>query len=168
MRKRKKIVWGAMLLLLAVMAGFVAFVEIVSAPVREENRAAVLEAYNSTVLMKAIKAERFVGDQPYTVIWGEDKLGRPLLVWVGEDRIHAEYADHGISRDELKAKVAALYPDITILRMTPGILGEEYIWEVYSKRTGPDGKRHYYYDYFRFSDGEHLETYWLDRFHFNG
>lgn len=123
-----------------------------------EQRAAVLTAYEKTVLSKAVKVERFVAEKPYTVITGEDKIGQPVYVWVGQDEIHTEMGSAGIDAAQAEAKVKAAYPEAKVLRTTPGIRSGQLVWEVFYKLQ-PEGKpEQHFYDYYAFKDGQAIDT----------
>jgi len=106
--------------------------------------------------------ERFVGDQPISVVtgvYGEEQV--PAIAWLwGEDGAHVERLDAGISREDLKARVLRERPDMRLLRITPGKLGAEYVWEVYYEIQDAGASRKHY-EYYRFRDGVKIETYRL-------
>ncbi|HZG85284.1 hypothetical protein [Paenibacillus sp.] len=108
--------------------------------------------------------ERFVGDQPITVVtgvYGEGEERTPVIAWLwGEDGAHVERLDAGVAREELKARVLRERPEARLLRIAPGKLGEEYVWEVYYEVQEDEASRKYY-EYYRFRDGAKLETYRL-------
>lgn len=111
-------------------------------------------------LREVRSVERFIGDQPYSVVFGTDANGEDVIVWIWADGSHAERQDAGLSREEVQSLAASENPAKRFLRLTPGKLGEEYVWEVYYSLDTPDGPRKFY-DFYRFSDGTKLETYRL-------
>lgn len=162
MRKRWKWLLGAGALLTVAMAGLNVLYHTISANEWSAQRAAVISAYEKTVLTKAVKVERFISDKSYTVITGENKLGQPLYVWVGDHEMRTEMASNGISMAEAEAKVLAAHPSATILRATPGIMNGKLVWEVFYKLT-PEGQKReqYFYDYYQFQDGASIDTWRL-------
>ncbi|WP_281887018.1 DUF5590 domain-containing protein [Paenibacillus sp. YYML68] len=126
------------------------------------QRAAVQTAYEKTVLVKTHKVERFVGDQAYTVITGEDKVGRRLYVWVGDEGLRTELAANGLDIEAVKAKVLEKQPRARVLRVTPGIQGDRLIWEVFYKLI-PEGQsdEQHFYDYYTFYEGSWIDTWRL-------
>ncbi|PZE21907.1 DUF5590 domain-containing protein [Paenibacillus xerothermodurans] len=126
------------------------------------QRTAVLTAYEKTILTKVNKVERFVGEKPYTVIQGEDKIGHKMIVWVGEDSLHTQMASEGLAVENVEPLVLARQPGAEVLRSTPGILNGMFVWEVfYNVSSEESGDDRYYYDYYNFKDGSHIDTYRL-------
>ncbi|WP_054800084.1 DUF5590 domain-containing protein [Paenibacillus sp. EPM92] len=162
MRKRWKWSLSAAAILIVAAVGFNWLYRAVSADEWTVQRAAVISAYEKTVLTKAVKVERFISDKSYTVITGENKLGQPVYVWVGENEIRTEMAASGIPMSEAAAKVTAKHPSATILRATPGIMNDKPVWEVFYKLTpeGQDREQHFY-DYYQFQDGAWIDTWRL-------
>lgn len=125
-----------------------------------EQRAAVLKAYDQTILYTATDVKPFVGDRPYMVVYGRDKLDKDMMVWVSEKDVHVEYATDGISAQDASDKVTARDPGNRVIRVSAGTLFDDYVWEVYYRKKEDDGY-HYYYDYYRFSDGQFIDTFRL-------
>ncbi|WP_284640151.1 cell wall elongation regulator TseB-like domain-containing protein [Paenibacillus silviterrae] len=126
------------------------------------QRAAVQQAYEKTILAKADKVERFVGDQIYTVIQGKDKIGQPVIVWVSENDIRTEMASSGITSEQAKQGLLSQQPDAEILRIQPGILDGQPVWEVFYKREPEGEKEKHYYTYYKFTDGSLIDTWRLN------
>jgi len=125
------------------------------------QRAAVQTAYQKTILAKADKVGRFVGDKPYTVIQGENKIGQKMIVWVGDNEIYAQMAADGVTADQIKAAVLAHQADAEIVRLLPGVLNGALVWEAFYKVESEEDGERYYYDYYSFKDGTMLDTYRL-------
>jgi uncharacterized protein YpmB len=126
------------------------------------QRSAVQTAYEKTILTKAIKMDRFVGEKPYSVIQGEDKIGNKVVVWVGDDNIYTQMASEGLSVEEIKMTVLSRHPEAEIVRLMPGILNGNFVWEAFYKVAPEDsGNGRYYYDYYLFKDGTYIDTYRL-------
>lgn len=129
----------------------------------KEEDAAVERAKQETNLTEADQVEEYIGDEPYTVIYGKDRDGKKIIVWVGKDEIKTKYSGEGVSKTQLKHIVLKREPGADILRMTPGVtkaVYEPYIWEVFYKK--PQEKR-YYYGIYRFENGEWLRNYKLSK-----
>lgn len=125
-----------------------------------EAEAAAVEKLN---IQDVTEAKRFIGDQPYTVLFAKNPAGEKVVVWVSDEGLHMEKASSGLTHDEVKQRALADAPGKHILRIIPGKLRDEYVWEVfYTKRE--DGSTRHYYDYYRFSDGEKLDTYRLAKY----
>jgi uncharacterized protein YpmB len=157
---RSKWFWGTILSVALLAVVSVRLFQTIHAQEWQEEDIAVNIAYHKTAMVQATKAEPYVGEQPYTIVFGTDKLGQQLIVWVGTDRIHSEYAKDGIPMDELQARWQEDDLGKQLLRVTPAELNGEYGWEMYYKKT-EDGKDKFYYDYLRFRDGSLIDTYRL-------
>lgn len=128
---------------------------------REETRAkeAVLR---ETDLVKIDRVETFHGEKAMSIVFGENQEGNSMIVWVTKDEVHPEYTADGVTGQAMKEKVLQEKPNSEILRIVPGTYNGQYAWEVFYKVREKDGKRHYY-DYYRFQDGEWLDTYRLSK-----
>lgn len=126
------------------------------------QRTDVQTAYQKTILTKASKVERFVGEQTYTIIHGEDKIGQKLIVWVGGNQIYSQMVADGVAAEGIKAITLTRQPTANIKRMVPGVWNGNLVWEVFYKtdaeESNPD---RYYYDYYAFKDGAWMDTYRL-------
>jgi uncharacterized protein YpmB len=111
--------------------------------------------------LKEIHAvERFVGDRPYSIVSGTNAADEDVIVWMWGDELHSKRQDAGLSREEMKALALKENPAKELLRITPGKLNDEYVWEVFYTLRSDKGTRKYY-DFYRFTDGVKIETYRL-------
>lgn len=161
MRSKKKIIGGALLAVFALLLGLYIFADSIIAKEWDDKKEAVLKAYQESMLVKAERVEPFVGAEPYIIVYGEDKLGKKMIVWVSDTETHSEYESAGVSSDSVRDKLMAQDPSTDIIRITPGKLENDYVWEAYYERKQADGKTGHFYDYYRFSDGGHIDTYRL-------
>lgn len=157
MGNKKMMLLAAFLAVIACMFGTFLFLNTITSGNWQEERDAVKAAFADTMLAKADKVEPFVGHEPYMIVFGEDKIGHKMIVWVSQDERHAAYESEGISKEAVTAKVTAADSANKVIRATPGKLDAEYVWEVYYERAQEDGV-HRFYDYYRFSDGALLDT----------
>jgi len=126
----------------------------------DENSKAVETAYEKTILTKATKVESFYGDETFKVVYGEDKIGQPVLVWVSDKDVHTEMVSEGFTEAQVRETMLKKGADLQIMRILPGKLGDEYVWEVFYKKQDDSGTR-YFYDYYKFKDGTYMDTYRL-------
>lgn len=161
MRSKKKVIAGALLAVVIILSGLYIFTDSIISGEWKDKEQAVLRAYKETPLVEALRAESFVGEEPYIIVFGLDKLGKPMIAWVSESAVQSKYETEGVSREAVEELVRAGNPEAQIIRITPGVFEEELVWEVYSSREQADGKSGHYYDYYRFADGELLDTYRL-------
>lgn len=160
MRINKKYVWSAIAALCVLIFLFFRSVDAVISREWDDKQRAVQIAYRQTMMAEADRVEPFVGEHPYQIVFGKDKLGQRMIVWVSDAEVHAAYASEGISENDLRSKLKQLDPTVQIIRVTPGKLGDDYVWEAYYKLI-ENAEEEYYYSYYRFSDGAHLDTYHL-------
>jgi uncharacterized protein YpmB len=125
-----------------------------------ENTKAVETAFERTILAKATTVESFYGDEPYQVIFGEDKIGQKVIVWVSNKEVHTEMSADGFTEQQVREVMSKKGPENEILRIMPGKMQNKYVWEVFYKKNDPTGMR-YFYDYYNFQDGTYIDTYRL-------
>lgn len=126
------------------------------------QRMAVQTAYKKTILAKVMKVERFVGDKSYTVIYGEDKIGQPVYVWVADDEIRTEMGSAGWNADQAEAMLMSKHPQADVLRVMLGIQDGQPVWEVFYKmKTEEASSDQYFYEYYTFKGGQSLDTWRL-------
>ncbi|MEC0232197.1 cell wall elongation regulator TseB-like domain-containing protein [Paenibacillus alba] len=121
---------------------------------------AVETAYEKSIMTKATKVDFFYGDEPFQIVYGEDKIGQDLIVWVSDKEIHSEMANEGFTEEQVRDIMLKKGQDFEVQRVMPGKLGQDYVWEVFYKRQ-EDGGTRYFYDYYKFKDGQYLDTYRL-------
>lgn len=114
-------------------------------------------AYELTDLRQSEQVEFFAFAESYIVVSGKDEEGRDMIVWVGDEIIHQEYTDNGIGRNNIRIAVNEANPNNQIIRITPGKYKNDWAWEVHYEREEAGGVRQYY-DFYRFTDGELLNT----------
>ncbi len=123
----------------------------------QEENAAKRIAIEQAGLTEVDKATKHVWDQISWVIQGKDSQGREQMVWVVGDQATIEPVEAGIAKEKIEAKVLKDKPDARIIRIIPGLLNGERIWEVFYSRE--ESVRKYYYEFYRFSDGSFITIY---------
>lgn len=126
----------------------------------KSKSAAVETAYEKSLITKATKVDFFYGDEPFQIVYGEDKIGQSVIAWVYGNEVHTEMAAEGFPEAQVREAVLKKDPGFVIERVMPGKLGQDYVWEVFYKKKDDSGTR-YYYDYYKFKDGTYLDTYRL-------
>ena len=157
----KKVIWLSGLLLILLIVATVAFYRSIQNDYYAENDRAAQIALAQTSLTRADHVDYFTGDDIYRIVYGVNESGDKLIVWVSEDDVHEALVSDGITRDAVRAAVKERYGKADILRIVPGKFKEDYVWEAYFARE-EDGQRRFYYDYYRFTDGERLDTYQIN------
>jgi uncharacterized protein YpmB len=125
-----------------------------------DGASAVETAYQKSILAKATKVEAFYGDKPLKIIFGEDKIGQKVIVWVSDNDVHSEMAAEGFTEEQVRSLMLGKDPNFELLRVMPGMIEGKYVWEVFYKKKLDTGTR-YYYDYYNFKDGTYIDTYRL-------
>jgi uncharacterized protein YpmB len=104
--------------------------------------------------------DSFYGDEPFQIVYGEDKIGQKVVVWVSGHEVHTEMAAEGFTEDQVRETMFKKDPGFEILRIMPGKKAGDYVWEVFYKKKDDSGTR-YFYDYYTFSSGTYIDTYRL-------
>jgi uncharacterized protein YpmB len=159
MLTKKKTIIGSIAIFSLLLFGLSQFFQTIQASAWSEERQAVDTAYQKTIMAKATKVDVFVGTQTYQIVYGEDAIGQPIIVWIGESEIHTEYAADGLKEKDLRTKFAEKEPTAKLLRTMPGKLNATFVWEVFYEKKGTSGKVNYYYDYVTFKEGTFIDTY---------
>lgn len=148
----------AVLLLLAIR-----FYRTIQTPLWTALSQAEQAALDELGIVQVLSSERFIGDKPYTVLtatYAAQEAEEEVVIWMWEDRIHMERQEDGVTREQIRSAALGENPAKRLLRITPGVLYGEYVWEVFYELASDEGTRKYY-DYYRFSDGKKIETYRL-------
>ncbi|MBD2845121.1 DUF5590 domain-containing protein [Paenibacillus sp. IB182496] len=129
----------------------------VQAGVWAEEREVRELAMESAGLTQVNDVTKHVWDQTAWVVRGIDTDGRDVWVWLVEGEVQTLRAEESVTAARARELAEAQYPDARVLRVLPGLLGEEKAWEVYFHMNGES--RTYHYAFYRFSDGAYLTTY---------
>lgn len=125
---------------------------------REQAKAA---AAAQAGLVQIDSVQSFNGDAAYLVVTGSNAQQEKLIVWLGPDETHIEKASAGVNADQARAALVKRAPNAEVLRIVPAKLHNDYAWELFYRRPEPSGESRYYYDYVKFADGAHIDTYRL-------
>ncbi|GIP25638.1 hypothetical protein J23TS9_07680 [Paenibacillus sp. J23TS9] len=161
LKNKKTWIFLGILLLLLLGFGSYRYYIYVTQDIRAEETAAILKAKQDTSLVKVTEAEKSVWDTICWAIEGLDKENRPIMVWVtmdengkvksGEGAVHEELLSNGLSEAQIKEKIQKEIPDLDKMRLLPGTYNGEYAWQLFYR-----SKDHYYYQFYRFSDGQSI------------
>ncbi|GIQ67598.1 hypothetical protein DUZ99_11035 [Xylanibacillus composti] len=151
-------VWSAVIAAAAaILFAVVWYYNLIQRPLWDEQQAARKLALEQTPITEITSIETFSGAESYQIVFGTDEAGTEWIVWAGKEELHAEKADDGWARNQIRLMMQENEPEAELIRIVPGVWKDEYVWEVYYLKRESRGKRHYY-DYYRFSDGEKLTT----------
>lgn len=124
----------------------------------EQQAVEIALAHSSLAIVDQVA--HYAGDAPYVIVFGRDEAEEPLIVWVGGGEVHERKAADGIAESRLRELLEEQSGPVEPIRLTPGVWNGQLVWEAFYKKEETDGF-HYYYDYYRFSDGTWLDTYRL-------
>ncbi|MBJ6363572.1 DUF5590 domain-containing protein [Paenibacillus sp. GCM10012307] len=123
----------------------------------KQEREAEQVAAKAAGLVQITSATKHIWDQIAWVVKGTDESGQEKIVWVVGDKADSVLASSGVSKEQITKNVQSIKPDADIIRVQPGLLDGEKIWEVFYKRHETIDK--YYYEFYRFTDGSFVTIY---------
>ncbi len=153
----KKKIAVAVLIFLVLIALLIWVYNLVQAKHWQEQNHAENLARQKAGLVHEDAVDWFSGDGSYIIVFGRDRNNQKMIVWVGNNELHKEAAKDGLSKADVVGKVSRAYPGAVMIHAVPGKYVGDYVWEAYFKVT-KQGKTNYYYQYYKFSDGELLDT----------
>jgi uncharacterized protein YpmB len=157
-----KIAWLCAAVVVAVVLAAALYYMAVQRPLWNERERAARLALSETPLESIDRTYVFNGEASYQVMIGKDRDGREWIVWVDDEGgVLTAAMDEGISEQEVRNLLRERHPEADVLRAVPGFKDGETVWEVYYRQRDKEGGTRLYYDYYRFRDGEWLETYTL-------
>ncbi|OPA81482.1 hypothetical protein BVG16_04010 [Paenibacillus selenitireducens] len=120
-------------------------------------------AIETNALKKVTSVQKSVWEDVYYIVNGVNDQDQNMVVWVNQKgtSIHAEQANAGMSKEAIQNKLLSKAPNAEIISAVPTIWEQQYAWQVFYKDKSEDGNMRYYYDFYRFRDGEYLTTYTL-------
>lgn len=159
--KKRRFILISLLGLAFILFGLHRFYVYAHTDVWNEDAVAVQKAKEQTDLVTVNRVDSFVWDDPYRIIFGENKAGESMIVWVGTNSVHAELQKNGRTREQLKEQILKEKTDISLMRLTPGYFQGQYVWEAFYKEKDKEGDTRFNYDFYRFADGSFIETVYL-------
>src|SRR5690554_5581002 len=94
----RKWIWSIVGVIVCLLMLFLWFYNTVKEDFDKAERKAIQWAYELTSLTEVDRVEFFAGATNYTIVFGNDKDGEDLLVWVSDEIIHEEKASDGVSQ----------------------------------------------------------------------
>ncbi|GAB2692077.1 DUF5590 domain-containing protein [Paenibacillus thermoaerophilus] len=123
-----------------------------------EEAAAERRALEETPLVEAEKIVPFYGKELMMVVHGKTESGQPGYAWVTDSEVRFARADEGVAESFVRAETIRRQPSADIRRVSLGMYRGWHAWEVLYTAEDGSGQTRTYYDYYRFNDGELLET----------
>jgi len=153
--RRAGLVVGAVLVLLAAAGGWI--YNQIQSGFNTESELAMERALTETTLARADHVDYFAGEFIYRIVYGVNADNEKLIVWVGPQEVHEAKASDGVTRSDVRAFVEGSHGTVEWNRLVPGKYEDEYVWEAYFKKKEIGGVRPFY-EYYRFRDGERIDT----------
>lgn len=161
MSRPKKFLWISITVFVVVIIGLAFFYASVQKDYFADRDKASQIAKEQLGLRTVTRVESSYGDEAYHIVFGTDNSDRPIVAWVSDTIFFSEFAEGAIQEAEVRAKVLQLEPSAKFLRVIPNRVQNVNVWEAYYKKVDENGDPSYYYTYYRFSDGEYIDTYKL-------
>lgn len=119
-----------------------------------ETKSQVLDKTEVTTINKI---ERFHGEDAYHIVYGQTSDGHQVFVFVpisneSKDMLTVDQSEI-IAKEKVKSIWAEQCDDCKIKKITPGIVEDDFVWEL----TYIDGKNRYVFDYVSLYDGDPYE-----------
>lgn len=124
---------------------------------RKEARDIILQ---QSSMVKIHQIHPFIEEETHYAATGEDEEGRLMVVWLSDGNIDEAYLEDHVPPTIIRQRLLNEHPEAEIIRIVPGLFEKERAWEVFYKVPEEEGHR-YCYAYYRFEDGEKLDTYRL-------
>lgn len=162
MKRKTKWILTSIFIALLILLGIQRYYVYTMEDYWNEKDAAVIVAKQQANLASLTHASKSVWDTVCWVIEGKNTAGEDTVVWIVDGKVdHQELAKNGVSLDQIKNSIKSQMPDISIVRLVPGIFdqgaGKQYVYQLFYKEGD-----HYNYKFYRFSDGQALpDTYTL-------
>lgn len=152
LRARTKWWFISVVVIAVLLIGVYRYYEFVMRDTWTERDAAMVEAKQQAGVTKTIAVTRSVWDQVCWVVEGTKANGDHIMVWLVDGaKPHIETVNISQTPDTMKSRIEALMPKADIVKLVPGIYNSQYVWQLYYKEGD-----HYYYRFFRFTDGSPL------------
>ena len=166
--RKKRQMWLRIIILVLLMIGIVILLGYrlyvqVQTPYWNELLNARTKAINQFQLAEIQEVSKFVSDQTYYIIFGTDDQNQQVVAWIWDEGQHLIAMDEALTKAEIKEIAMKEDQQKNILRIIPGKIREDYVWEVFYQLPDSDGVKRHYYDFYRFTDGKKIDTYTLAR-----
>lgn len=137
---------GVLLILVVFVAGWA--YHLAEAVVSERNdfeKQVVEWVQERTTITQIDSIDEYRGKQSYAVVIGKNQVGTPVVAWLTEESVTFDRMDLAVPRENVEAAATQSFPGASIIRIVPGLDGEQRFWEVTMRDQ--DGRYHYlHYD----------------------
>jgi Uncharacterized protein conserved in bacteria len=147
--------------LAAVIAIVIMYYNTIQQPFWDSERPIRKQAKEAAGLTEVSSITKQVWDTTSWIVKGENDADEEIYVWLigPEKNVQVVKATEGTDKAAVKQAVMAAKPDADIIRIQPGTLNGQLVWEVYySQGSNPEK---YSYDFYDFRTGKYVTEYHL-------
>lgn len=162
----RRVIWIAAVIVTILIIALIRHYASAQSDYWDGRKLAEKTALSQTEMTVVHESQLFHGEAAYWVVSGENADGRELYVWIQKNEPELDsmtldpkfvYADEGTTESEVRHRVTEEHENARIVRIVLGLREDEPVWEVFYEAKTDKGARHFY-DYYRFTDGEWIET----------
>lgn len=116
----------------------------------------ILKGIKGTPLTTVTKAQYYFGTEPLIILFGKDRIGQEMVVWMREDGtiLHYDWQKNGITESVVLQLIKENHSVGRLIHIVPGIENGIYLWEaLFRTKEG-----HYQYLYYDFNTGTFLRS----------
>ncbi|OWR29152.1 hypothetical protein CDO73_15920 [Saccharibacillus sp. O23] len=160
MSKRTKVILLSVLIVLILLSGAYLYYMVSMQGRTSERDAAIARAREQANLTEVSRTDKWVwGDNSiFWVVQGTTAAGQEEYVWLkykddgtpveGQNSVLVLPLAGTVSRDDMIARFEAELPDAKLIRILPGIYGNQYVWQIFYKQGDMR-----YYRFYGLKDG---------------
>lgn len=119
--------------------------------IREKQEQIIQEVTRNQWLKSVSEVSFFAGEKAYHVARGLDAQGIEKWIWYDGEEMYETPVEGLIPSEKAVEKVRQLYPQMRLLRITPGLFKQRPVWVALLKETGRT--QGYVYLYMQMTDG---------------
>ncbi|QDH19478.1 DUF5590 domain-containing protein [Saccharibacillus brassicae] len=160
MSKRTKVILLTLLVVLILLAGAYLYYMLSMQGRTDERNAAIASARTQGQLTEIERADKWVWGENsiFWVVQGTTASGEEQYVWLkytpegtpaaGENAFRSMPVAGTITREDMWDRAEAQLPDAKLIRMLPGVYGNQYVWQVFYEQQDT-----HYYRFYSLKDG---------------
>lgn len=152
-RNRWFIAVQAFVVLILSITASVLYVNNIYSDERKKEADILQHAQQVVPLTEVNGIEKGIWDEVVYVIHGVNQEGKAVWVWVLPDRVTSIPVADTVDKATVKAMIQQAHPDVRIVRLLPGYIDNQYVWQAFVQRKDEQGTRRYFYQFYSFYDG---------------
>lgn len=166
-RKRKPVMsvqrWliAGAAVVICIVAAILIYYRTIQLPVWADETKAAAAAAESSGVTEIDQIYKHVWDSEAWIVEGKNEADEALYVWVDAEgkTIASRKASESAAKDRIVSVFRQSHPDASVIRVEPGLLKSEPVWEVYYSTGASPAK--YHYSFYSFDDGTFVDEYHL-------